>query len=120
MSRPTRVRRSAAGIILAASMLVTFGAADASAAGGRLVHAVPGAAGAQLSVGGRELGSPVTFGKVGGYSSTRDGSVRVSLVPGGGGKALATKTVSLKDGRYTVVAAPSGSGVVVRSYRDGS
>lgn len=101
-------------------MLVTLGAADATAAEVRLVHAVPGAGGAQLSVRGHELGSPVTFGKVGSYSATRNGSVKVSLVPGGGGKALATKTLSLNGGRYTVIAAPSGKGVVLRYYRDGS
>ena len=101
-------------------MLVTFGAADAVAAEVRLVHAVPGAGGAQLSVSGRELGSPVGFGKAGGFASTRDGSVTVTLVPGGGGKALASKKLSLRDGRYTVIAAPSGKGVVLRSYRDGS
>ena len=84
------------------------------------MHAVPGAGGAQLSVSGRELGSPVGFGEAGGFASTRNGSVQVTLVPGGGGKALASKQLSLNDGRYTVVAAPSGSGVVLRSYRDGS
>jgi hypothetical protein len=81
---------------------------------------VPGAAGAQLSVGGHELGSPVTFGSAGGFAATRDGTVKVALVPGGGGKALATKTLKLADARYTVVAAPSGKGVVLRSYRDGA
>ena len=101
-------------------MLVTLGAPNAIAAELRLVHAVPGAAGAQLSVSGRELGSPVTFGKAGDFTSVRDGSVSVALVPGGGGKALATKKLDLEDGRYTVVAAPSGSGVTLRSYRDGS
>ena len=114
------LRRGGAGAILAATMLVTSGPATALAAEVRLVHAVPAAAGAQLSVGGRELGSPVGFGEAGGYTSTRSGGVRVSLVPGGGGKALATRTLSLRNGRYTVVAAPSGSGVVLRSYRDGS
>lgn len=101
-------------------MLVTLGAADAGAAEVRLVHAVPGAGGAQLSVSSRELGSPVDFGEAGGYSTTRDGSVEVALVPGGGGKTLASKKLNFQDGRYTVVAAPSGSGVVLRSYRDGS
>ncbi len=69
---------------------------------------------------GRELGSPVGFGKAGAYASARDGSVAVTLVPGGGGKALASKELGLSDGRYTVIAAPSGKGVVLRSYRDGS
>ena len=109
-----------AGTILAASMLVATGAANAVAAEVRLVHAVPGASGAQLSVDGRELGSPVTFGEAGSFSSAPDGSVKVTLAPGGGGKALATKTLDLEDARYTVVAAPSGRGVVLRSYRDGA
>ena len=109
-----------AGTILASSMLVAIGTANASAAKVRLVHAVPGAGGAQLSVRGRELGSPVAFGETGRFSSMRDGRVKVTLVPGGGGKALATKTLKLGDARYTVVAAPSGSGVVLRSYRNGS
>ena len=95
-----------AGSILAATMLVATGATNAVAAEVRLVHAVPGAAGAQLSINGRELGSPVGFGEVGGFSSARDGKVKVTLVPGGGGKALASKALELQDARYTVVAAP--------------
>jgi hypothetical protein len=96
------------------------GAANADAAQIRLVHAVPGAEPARLSVGGRSLGPSVGFGEVGRYSRAPDRRVKVTLVPGDGGKALAARTLRLGDARYTAVAAPSGNGVALRLYPDGA
>lgn len=91
--------------------------ADASV---RFVHAVPGAASAELVVkGGTQVGSGVGFGQVTPYVGVSSGSHELSLKSGT--KALAVTTVDFSDGkRYTVVAMAQGKKAQLRPYTDGS
>jgi hypothetical protein len=83
-----------------------------------LVHAVPGAGSAELTADGEELGGSAGFSEATDYASVPDGSVNLELRPAGGGKALASSSKSLSDGRYTVVAWRRGERVRLDTYRE--
>lgn len=101
-------------------MVVAAPAAAWADASVRFVHAVPGAASAELVVkGGPQVGSDVEFGQVTSYVGVSAGSHELSLRSGT--KPLAVTNVDLTNGkRYTVVAMPQGKKVQLRPYTDGS
>jgi nucleoid-associated protein YgaU len=87
----------------------------------RFAHAVAGAERAELRVAGstRALGR-AAFAKFDGYRTLPAGRVRLRLVAAAGGRALATGSARLRDGRrYTVVALLEGQRVKLNVYPDG-
>src|SRR3954462_3802993 len=87
-----------ARIIALSSMLVGLSAGNASALELRFVHAVPGGGEATLSAGKTEIGGPVAFGGVTGYTRVGEGRVQLALRPAGGGKPLAKAAETLRGG----------------------
>jgi hypothetical protein len=109
------------GLLAVFVMLVAAPAAEARAdATVRFVHAVPGAAAAELSVqGASPVGGSIGFGQVTSYVGVSPGSHEVALKSGA--KTLATGKVHFTNGdRYSVVAMASGKKVQLRPYTNGA
>jgi len=90
-------------------------------AGVRFVHAVPGAGAADLTIeqdGDRVRVGDATFGRYTKVRPLQAGPLRWSL--SSGGDELASGDATLRDGRYTAVAVPRGSGLALRLFRDAS
>jgi hypothetical protein len=112
-----------AGLMVVSLAAISPAAARADA-GLRLAHAVPGAGAAKLEVVRSGKAEPVgtaKFGEIGAYREFAAGTVTLQLVPPGGGKPLATKSLRLTDGRrYTVVGLLAGGVVALHAYTDGN
>lgn len=88
-------------------------------AGVRFVHAVPGAGEADLTI--EQGGERVDVGSAGYGKHTEvrplaAGPMRWTL--SAGGDTLASGNATLGDGRYTAIAAPRGSGLALRLFRN--
>jgi hypothetical protein len=97
------------------SMLLLVSASSAFASASvRFVHAVPGAGAATLNVsvaGAERSSSAVAFGKASAPIDIDAGDAKLTVVPSGGGDALASAEQKLEDGRsYTAVAMPANGG----------
>lgn len=109
--------------VLSMLLLVSAGSAAASV-DIRFVHALPGEepAALNLSVDGAGASSAaVSFGKVGAPLEAEAGDAKLTVVPAGGEKGLATADEALEDGAsYTAVALPKedGEGAQLKVFRD--
>jgi uncharacterized protein DUF4397 len=109
--------RAATSVIWAALILLAPAAEQAFAKSEvRFLHAVPGGPSALLDVGGTKTGA-AGFGQASNYAPAPGAKVRLKLVAGG--KSLASRSVNLASGSYTVVAFPKGSKVSLPLFRDG-
>lgn len=120
MRRP--IKRVALCIIVSMSILLSAAAAEALAATEvRILHAVPGAAKAELKVEGAEGEAttlpPVGFGEASEYSSPQAGSVTATVLVDG--RPFAGTTELEGDGRYTIVASLKADSEIVTLYEDG-
>src|SRR4051812_12756955 len=104
-------------MIVVATMLVGVSASNAWPLEARLVHAVPGAGSAKLSVGDSST-APVGFGGVSSEVKAPDGKVTLRLLGTADNQTLASTTKTLNGGRYTVVATKSGENVRLLVFRD--
>lgn len=119
MRGPIKRARLALCLIVSVSILLSAAGEAFAAAEVRLLHAVPGGAGAELGISGADPLPAVGFGKATDYGSAPAGGVTLTL--SAGGDELGSSSEQLRDGgRYTVVAIPGeGGGASLRLFTDG-
>ncbi len=116
-----RFRARVASTIIGAIALMLLSASAAAASGQaqvRFVHAVPGVGTAQMSIGGKTVGS-AGFGESTDFAFVPVGEQQAALaVPGVG---TIKSDVHLEDGgAYTIVAMPKGNSATLKLFSDGS